>query len=759
MFQSRMHLNHNPGLDHVEESVRAAAAVSRLISAVRRQAAVFAVFCFLGVAGGVVYLMIATPLFTSAARIMIDNRQVRAIHDVSALSDSAPIDTGGISADVENQLEVLRSEQIGLAAVRHLNLAEDPAFFDPPKSQVGVIWASVKAKLGLGGKTTKPLTGPEAAIVRQLEALKTLSRDLAISRVGHTFVLEIQYSAPNPIRAAEIANGYADAFMREQLNSRIEATNRARSWLKQRIEELRELYVNADLAAQKFRADNNLLAVKGLLISEQEFNEMTTQLVSAQAETGKAKARYLHLKNIIDTNQTESAVSESLANPIINELRAKYLDAKNHLQDLEVTRKLAPTHAAIVNLKTTMDELGARLFEELGRVAESYRNDYEVAVAREKSLAENLARQKTVAVAANDAQVKLRQLEQQADSYKTLYESYLQRYQGSAQQETFPMGDQHVVSAANPSLSPSFPRKPIVLAISLALGAVAGVGVGMLREIMDRVFRTADQVRNELGVEALGMLPNLPRGSLSQSASSDMAPIMRYAIDEPFSAYAETLRSAKVAADLALQDRSPKIIGVASLVPREGKSTVAKNFASLLALQGAQTLLIDADTRNPALTRAIGCDRRQDSQKHRALPPLAELLKYEADSNLRILPCIYAKEDPRVADGLSSEVLHALLRSSDQSFEYVILDLPPIGPVVNARGMAAAVDAFIFVVAWGATSRGAVRAVLAKEHSIRDKLLGVILNKVDMKKLKIYEDFGSDGYYHKLYNNYYKRAD
>ncbi len=757
MFQSPLHLNNNQGLDHVdhlEESAGAGAGVSRLISALRRQTGLFVAFCLLGVAFGAIYLFAATPLYSATARIMIDHRQVLGIHDVSTLSDSAQANVVGINDDVENQLQVLHSEQIGLAAVKHLNLSEDPAFSDPPKTRIGKILAFLKAKLGVNTKTAESLN--DANVTRLLKALETLNENLKITRVQKTFILDIEYSASDPVRAADIANGYADAFVLEQLNSRIEATRRARSWLKERTDEFRELYVNADLQVQKFRADNNLLQANGTLVSDQQFHEMTTQLVTTQAETAHAKARYQHLKNIIDAHQTDSAVTESLSDPIINELRTKYLDALNHLKDFE-SYKLEPTHTTIVRLKNTMDELSARLFEELGRIAESYRTDYEVAAAREKSLTDNIKRQQGVAVTANDALVQLRQLEQKAESYKTLYESYSQRYEGSAQQETFPMGDSHVVSAANRPLLPSSPRKPIVLGISLALGALAGISIGMLREIMDRVFRTADQVRDELGVDVLGMLPIFSSNSLPQGVRGNMAPIMRYAIDDPFSAFAETLRSAKVAADLALRDRSPKIIGVVSLVPREGKSTFSKNFASLLALQGAKTLLIDADTRNPALTRAIGCERRQGSQRESVLPPLDELVKCEPDSNLQILPCIYSKEDPRVADGLSSAVLRTLVQGSDYSFEYIILDLPPLGPVVNARGLASAIDAFIFVVAWGATSRGAIRAVLEREHSIRDKLLGVVLNKVDMKKLKVYEHFGSEGYYHSVYKNYYKR--
>jgi len=739
-------------LDRVERinaSVPAGYNISRLISASRRQARVIIACCLAGGAVGTLIIKTATPLYTASAAIIIDNRPVHALRDISSGPDSLVLDNDPL----ESQVEVLRSEQLGLAVVKQLKLSEDPAFVAP------TVLDSVMAKLWAIISPAQTLNGADPDLRRQKTALNALNANLRIIHIPHTLVLKVDYTSPSPVRAAEITNAYTNAYMLDQVNSRIEATRSARSWLQQRTAELRQLSVDADLAAQKFMADNNLLATKGTRISEQQFSEMTTQLVAAQAATAQAQARYLGIKNIIDTHQTESAVTESLANQVITDLRTKYLDASKRMSDLE--RHLGPTHITVVNLKNTMDELSTLLFQELARVAQSYRSDYEAAAVREKALADNLRRQQSVAVGANDAQAHLRQLEQKAESYKTVYQSFMQRHAEAEQQETFAMTDAHVMSVATPPLAPSYPRKPLVLVISLALGAFAGVGAGMLRESMDRVFRTAGQVREELGVDLLGMLPVLSHPSLPQHVLDNMVPIpiMRYAIDHPYSAFAETLRSAKVAADLALKDRSPKIIGVVSLLPNEGKSTVAKNFASLLASQGAKTLLIDADTRNPSLTRAIGCERRQGSQSEScAPPPLTELLQYEPGSSLQILPCIYAKDDPRVADGLSSATLHSLLQSSNQSFDYIVIDLPPIGPVVHARGMASAIDTFILVVAWGATSRGAISDVLAKERVIRDKLLGVVLNKVDMEKLKLYEHFDSEGYYHRHYENYYKRA-
>ena len=756
MFQSRWQLKDGGALERPElndESVQAADNISRLISAVRRQAKLFLAFCLAGLAVGTLFIVTATPLYTASATIILDSRQARALHDVSTLSDASPYDTAEI---FESQIEVLRSEKISLAVVNNLKLSsDDPAFTKP--NQIDKIWASIMAKLKEVIGAADPPNDADQDLKRKLKILKTLNGNLYVSRVGHSFVLQVDYTSPSPSRAADIANAYTNAYMLEQLRAGAEAARRAQNWLQQRTEELRLLAVDADLAAQKFKANHNLLATKGALVSEQQLNEMTSQLVTQLSVTAEAKARYLRIQNIIDTHQTDSAVTESLANPVINELRTKYLDASKRMMELE--RKVGPAHITVTDLKKTMEDFKRQLFQELGRIAETYRSDYEVAAEREKALAEYLTRQQTIAVTANDAQVQLRQLEQKAESYKTLYQTFLLRYQESAQQENFPLTDARVISAASPPLAPSRPRKPLVLGISLALGILAGVGITTLREFTDYVFRTPGQVSAELGVDVLGMLPNVPPASLPKHVLNNVAPMMRYAIDNPFSAFAETLRSTRVAADQALRDRSPKIIGLVSLLPNEGKSTVAKNFASLLALEGAKTLLIDADTRNPILTHAIGCERRQALQsKSSALPPLAELLRYEPESSLQILPCIYAKDDPRTAGGLRCATFHALLHSSDRSYDYIVLDLPPIGPLVSARDMASAIDGFIFVVEWGTTSRGAVRAALARERLISDKLLGVILNKVDMKKLIIYEHFGSDGYYHQHYENYCNRA-
>ena len=178
---------------------------------------------------------------------------------------------------------------------------------------------------------------------------------------------------------------------------------------------------------QKYKADNNLIATMGTLVSDQQLNEMTTQLDAAQNATVEAQARYLRVKHIIDSHQTEAAVSDSLSNTVISGLRTQYADSSKRYREL--AQKLAPDHIVMVNLRKSIDEISRLLFEELGRVAESYRNDYEIAATREKALAESVASQQKFAVSTNDARAQLRQLEQKAESYKMVYQSYMQRYQ------------------------------------------------------------------------------------------------------------------------------------------------------------------------------------------------------------------------------------------------------------------------------------------------------------------------------------------
>jgi polysaccharide biosynthesis transport protein len=735
----------------------------QLLSAARRQARVLVIAAIIGLLIGVVYSVTAVPQYTATTNLLIDGQKGN--RDVSGSIAELTFDTGAI----DSQVEVLKSEKIALSVIGALKLTGDPEFTGPRGSLLGQALGILRSAFDFKSWfVTRENVDPEEQFNRQRAAIGQLESNLGVRRVARTYVLGVEYTSPDPAKAASIANGFAEAYLTDQLDSKYESSRRATGWMQSRIAQLKSDAMASDSAVQKYKADNGITTVKGgstndTLVSDQQMTELNTQLMGAHSETARAEARYNQIEEMLKSGQTDGAVTDSLGNPVVTDLRQKYLQASKLESELE--SKVGPNHLQVVTLRRNMAEYQRLMFEELKRIGETYRSEGEVARAKEDSLNSSLAALVGQSAGTDQTMVQLRELEREADTYRTLHTAFLQRYQETIQQQTFPMTEARVITVATPPAAPSYPKRSVILTLSLLLGAVAGVGVGALREYRDRVFRVASQVRDELGIEFLGMLPaapsvmtlpSEPRGPREIASNNSM---MRYSIDHPLSSFSETLRVIKVACDLSLGERKPKVIGMVSVLPNEGKSTVSKNFASLLAHLGAKTMLIDGDLRNPGLTRSVAAHAEAGIlEAIRRSRLFGELLLTEADSGLSFLPAVVGPDVHHTSEVLASPGMRAVLREAGQRFDYIVVDLPPIGPVIDVRAAAAMFDGFIFVIEWGKTSRMMVKNVLAADDALRDKCIGAVFNKVQMSQIKLYESHGSKDYYNGRYSNYYRNG-
>jgi len=739
--------------------------LDRLVGAARRQMRVIVVSCVFAILLGVSYLVTAAPQFTASAALLIDYRKVRAVQD------AYDVVQGDISGSaVDSQVELLKSDKIAFTVIDKMQLHRDHEFsrFGP-----GLISQLVSLFSSSSGSPLKQVAEEVDIETARINALARVRDGLEVRRVQRTLVLEIRFRWTDRHKAAAVTNAYADAYLVDQLDAKYDATRRASSWLLDRMAELKQQVLTSDLAIQKFRADHDLISAGGKLVNEQQLGEVNSQLVTARAETAKAEARYARIKAIIDNRQTDAVVTEAIGNNAIEQLRAKFLGAAK--REAELATRLGPTHGAVAGLRMEMREYERLMFEELSRIAESYLSELVIAQSREKSLRSSLEGLVGIHASANETAVALRELEREAETYRTLYQTFLQRYQEAVQQQSFPITEARVISAALTPTAPSHPKRSIVLALSLLLGGALGAALGALRELRDRAYRTEERVREELGLEFLGMLPAVNPGkskkrwfkssSRTESGETDKRMleqppnIMRYALEHPLSGFAEALRAIKVAADLTLAGRTPRIIGVVSVLPEEGKSTVAKNLGSLLAHQGARTLLIDADLRNPGLTRSVA--PKAEAGLVQAVMegrPIKELLLHEQESKLAVLPVVLHRRLPHASEFLASSGMKSVLKQAEQDFDWIVLDLPPLGPVVDARAIAPQIDSFVLVVEWGKTTRRLVRTTLQADRPIRDKCLGVVFSKVNIKELKLYEAYGSKAYYSGRYSNYYREG-
>ncbi|MGH6811194.1 MAG: GNVR domain-containing protein [Methylocella sp.] len=721
----------------------------------RRQRFVIAGIFLLTVALALIYCFTAVPKYTGTAFVMIDSRKVKLLEKESIRGEGA-MD----SPAIDSQLEVIKSDSTILSVIKKLRLTEDPDFVHPPRGPIGTVTGFI------GGLFYSPPPASKYQIERQV--IDLFRSSLGVRRLGLTYVLQIDFLWLDPEKAARIANAVADAYISDELQSKYEASRRAISWLQDRIKELRDQSLAADRAVQHFKAENNIVDTgKGLMV-DQQLIELDSQLSIARQQVAEAKARLDRMNEVVNSDVPDMNVAEALKNDVITHLRLQYTDLAK--REAYLSAKLGKDHLAVVNIRNEMRDIQHNIMGELRQIAETYKSDYQIAVARESATQKEVDDLVAKSNATSNSQVVLRQLQSSAQSSRTLYDTFLQRFMETTQQESFPITDARILTAAQPPFGPSRPRKMLIIPGACFAGLMLGCLAGYVRERLDRVFRTSAQIEKLLHVEPLGVLPKLPDSVFGQKSKPTAPPARlpiaasqatldedlgeyRYVLNEPFSRFSETLRNIKVAADVTGIARRMKIIGVVSSLPREGKTFVASNLAQLIAHAGQKCVLVDGDLRNPSLTKSIA---------PRATVGLIEVVSGKATfdevvwtdplTGLNMVPAVVQSRISHTNEILSSNGMKAFLENLRSFADYVVIDLPPLALVTDVRAAGHLFDGFIFVIEWGHTSSDVVVEVLNAAQVVQEKMLGCVLNKANIAIMRNYENRTREYYEHKYYS-------
>ncbi|MCK1434937.1 polysaccharide biosynthesis tyrosine autokinase [Bradyrhizobium sp. 15] len=721
-------------------------ALSSYLDIIRRQFPTMVAIVSASLIVALLYLFTAVPQFSSTASMVIDTRKVQLFQQQSVLGDIA-VD----SATVETQVEILKSENISLAVIRDLHLIDDPEFSGTSAGLLGAVVGSI------AGAFSSSHTASEIELTRR--ALGRFESSRTVRRLGLTYVMEISFTSRDPGKAARVANAIADAYIVDQLEAKYQATRRASVWLQDRIRELRTQASTAQKAVVDFKNANNIVDTGKGLMNQQQLSEVNSQLILAHASTAEAKARLDRLTDIIRQEIPDANIGDALKNETIVKLRAQYVDLAS--KESIWSAKYGRDHLAAVNLRTQMAEIKKNIQGELKRIQESYKSDHDIAITREEAIKTSLANLVSETQLTNQAQIQLRELESNAQSYQAMYDNFLQRYMESVQQQSFPITEARVIGAASAPQVKSSPKTLVTLVGALLGGLLLSLGAALALELSDKVFRTTAQIREQLGVNCIAILPTLGspsrplNGRLARKSVAPEPELLRYVVNNPFSRFSEAVRSLKVAIDLNSIARENRVLAVTSTLPNEGKSTLSTNLAQLIAHSGARVILVDADLRNPSLSSALQKDAKAGlvdvvTQKVK----LEDVLSIDTQTGLTILSAGGTPKLLHTNEVLASKPMHDLVAQLRSKYDYVIIDMPPMAPVVDVRVTSSFVDSFVFVVEWGKTKVDVVRHNLRGAPEIQDKLLGVVLNKADTKLLARYEAYHGHYYYKKYYARY-----
>jgi polysaccharide biosynthesis transport protein len=828
--KAQSELNREPA---VPETVSGAEALRLFVSFVRRQFPVIIFVSLIAMALGIIYALTARPSFTAEAQLLIDAHKVQMFQQQSILGD-IPIDT----AQVESQIQVLKSENIASAVIKNLHLTDDPEFVGSGGGLLGALFNFLPNPFG-----SDPAASEFELSRRAIAAFKDR---LSIKRVGISYVIGIGFESNNPDHAAKIANEIADAYIVDQLEAKYEATRRASTWLQDRIKELRDQVSAAERAVVEFKTKNNIVSTGGTdkpLLGQQQVTELSSQLVIARAHTAEARARLDRINSVLNSDSPNASfgatVTDTLKSDVVSKLRSQYLELA--AREADWSARYGHDHLAVINLRNQMREIRNSIFDELKRLGETYKSDFEIAKQREEGVQKELTQAVSLSQETDAASVSLRELQSTAQTYNSLYDNFLQRYMESVQQQSFPITEARLISSASRPLEKSHPKTLLVLGIAGLGGMILGFGIGVFRDLSDRVFRTSEQVESLLQADCISFVPLLTgdeanqdgseakiannkkateRGqngtwtianslltrssetirsfalvsdlqgtirstkgkftafasSLSEDGKSTAEPlaslgdgsksasprkIMRgdsalwTVVDAPFSRFTEAIRAIKLAVDLNGMVKANRVIGLTSSLPNEGKSTVAIALAQLMSQVSARTILIDCDLRNPSISRALAPDAKFGLLEVLAgKAPLEEAIWTEPTINMTFLPVVLKSRLAHSNEILGSTPTKKLFEKLRENYDYVVVDLPPLAPIVDVHAMTHLVDSFVFVIEWGRTKIDIVDHALSHAQGVRDNLLGVILNKVDMNLFGRYASHREDYYYNKHYSRY-----
>ena len=700
-----------------------------------------------------IYVLTATTLYTATSTVLVDPRRTTAIESNQAAMSMSNFGTD--DATIESETLLIQSIAILQRVVEKLKLTDDPEFIPTPGilDQIKRLFSSSSSVAGANQE--------DAAKARSVAILQGRMK---VTRQGTTFLVDINVSSESPRKAAVIANAVAEGYFEEQVRAKSEATRIASTWLNGQIDGMKSRVVAAEKAVEDFRSANNLTVSQGVTVNDQQITDLNNQLIAARVQTAEARAKFDQIQQLSKSGSDPGGFNAAISSDIVSKLRAQYADiAKN---EADLSSKYGPRHPLVANVHAQLRDAQRLINEEIRRILQSSRRDYDVARSREASLQQSFDQLQGVSSSSGQAQIRLRALQREAEANRTLYESYLARYKETTAQESLEMPDSHVVTKASIPIGPSWPKTWFVLALALTLGVGIGCVLGFLADYLDQRVKTLEQAERISGVPALAAVPLINARELAKLAKRGRSelgrydpktvkllpavlqpPLMRYALDAPGTFFAEAIRAIRLALQRNMRVQPVKVVLVTSALENEGKTTLAANLAQSIATLGIRTLLIDGDLRNPQLTRSLAPHADTgllEVALDRAAPEQAILV--DRSTGLSILPSTAVNHADLITELMFSERIVDILDHLRNRYELIIIDSPPLVPLVDGRALAELADRIILALAWNQTPGEVVSHTLDLLAPVHDRILGTVLTRVDLSRLRFYDYYRSSAY-------------
>ena len=699
---------------------------------------------------GVINTYRTTPIYEAHAQILIEKDTPR----VAGLNDMFTQQDGWYNDEFyQTQYRILQSRSLARKAVKTMQLGDHPAYkrmisTPPPMTLAGAVGTAYSAAktaiLGEAPRSAPPDVSPVPAASgetpQEAALVDAFLGALTVVPVRNSRLVELRFTSSEPQLAADMANALAKTYIEQNLEFKFNSSREATDWLSAQMGEQRKKVEESEAALQRYKEQHDAVAVEDRQnIVVQRLGEMNAAVTKAKTTRIEKEALYNQLK-AMQTSGSIDSFPAVLANDYVQKIKGDLGDLQR--QQAQLADKYGDRHPEMIKIRTAIQSTEAKLKNEIDKVVDSVKSEYESARAQEVSLAGALDSQKYEALSLNRKGIEYSVLQREAESNRQVYESLLQRTKETGISGEFKASTIRVVDAAEVPKSPFLPRRERDVSLAGLTGLLIAVGLVFFFEYLDNRIKSPQELRATLSVPFLGMVPAVP--DQHQALITEGVPAN----------FAESIRSIRTNVLFSSAEEGAHIVVITSAGPGEGKSVVSSNLAVSLAQAGQRVLLIDADMRRPRVHEIF--DLPQEPGLSNLLvgdcKPSEAVRKWKTVQGLCVLSAGMIPPNP--AELLGSKRFEEYVSTLGEHFDWVLVDSPPVLAVSDAAVVANGASGVVFVVGADQTSRQAAREAIHQLQSAHARVIGAVLNRVDLERNPYYYAH----YYRKEYAKYYAKA-
>ncbi|MGD0829512.1 MAG: polysaccharide biosynthesis tyrosine autokinase [Terracidiphilus sp.] len=681
-----------------------------------------------------------TPRFDAVTDLNIHPESSGAL-DLGDLAEVAS-GAGGLDWDAKVQTEVLIISSAPRAwdVISQLRLDQDKTFMEP---SVLDVFSNCKLRVT---PANKPIDSVSPCL--RYKILQKFSKTLDVENLPKSQVVEIRFRSKDPKLAANVVNRLAISYLQYNFVTRYQATMQASGWLQDRLTVMKQDVEDAGTQLADYQRTANIIGTDETdNLAVNQLSDMGKQVTDAEADRILKEAKY----RLAMTGNPE-LIGTIVPDSVLPTLRSQ--EAQLNTSLAQAKAEYGARYPKVVQLQSQLDQVHKSLTEETANIQARFKSEYDAALHTESDLQKSMDRLKENAFSQSAKFNKYVLLKNEADAKEQLYDDLLKKLNEAGVSAGLKSTNVDVIASADVPVKPALPNVPVFLAVGTAGGLIFGILGVVILENLNRSIGTIEDVTQVVNLPIMGMLPHVSPENLRFTPNSESSgvPLLQVAIQRPQSEYAEAISALRSALLLASAGAPPKVIMLTSSLPAEGKSLTSVNFAASLALANRRVLLVDADLRRGALvTRGPG---RQMSGLTGCLSG-ATSWRNEAQSvpldsgSLMILPS--GIRPPNPAELLGSTTMEALVKEWRNEFDFILFDTPPVAIVTDGVVLSPLMDAVLLIARMNKTSRLALKESYSRLSLVSQKLLGVIVNDMDLAKQYYGYGYGS---YRKYYTYY-----